>query len=425
MTNENDLINECCEGKQKIPDCVTSQHSKHETLNKEIEDIMKRIDCMVRGNMKKDPKKPPWVEKQKVVFKYGISKFVIWLQKKYLEEEHKKINPNIVKLRRDYRDDKKGWRYDSIGIKNPEDWEEIKKIIDIDFASDLGWITKEEAVKEIKKEPTKKKITEVLEKRPSLVFDFLDGTKISEMDRKKIVKLNKIMYEKNQEIFGTYIKIFEKLLKIKKRDEKYLNEFDSIVNDISIYGITSTLNHVTYRLGKIEIFEKKIMDETTYERKGKESIHRFLEDNIWIFGEDYQVLQSDKPLRKLIGNHFSKRDKKYSNIRPDFACSTFGKKLVIIEIKRPKYNMKIGDINQVELYRNVAEHYSSDNFDNPECYLIVSSIPRDLRRTVKDRDKQGIHVMTYRDVVKDVKIRYKRLREVLKEDIDKIIKRIE
>ena len=87
--------------------------------------------------------------------------------------------------------------------------------------------------------------------------------------------------------------------------------------------------------------------------------------------------------------------------------------------------MKIGDINQVELYRNVAERYSSDDFDNPECYLIVSSIPRDLRRTVKDRDKQGIHVMTYRDVVKDVKIRYKRLREVLKEDIDKIIKRIE
>jgi len=419
------VTDECCENKQKVPNCATSQHSINATTFKEIDNIMQRIDCMVRGNMKKDPKKPSWVEKQKVVFKWGIAQFVVWLQRKYREDEKKKVNPFIVKLRRDWRDDKKGWQSDAIGIKNPEDWEEIKRIVDIDFAPDLGWISKEEAVKEIKKEPIKKKINEVLEKRPSLVFDFLDGTKISEMDRKKIVKLNKKMYEKNQEIFQTYVKIFEKLLKIKKKDEKYLDELDSIVKDISIYGITSTLNHVTYRLGKIEIFEKKIMDNLSYERKGKDSIHRFLEDNIWIFGEDYQVLQSDKPLRKLIGDHFLKRYKKYAKKRPDFACSTFDKKLVIVEIKRPKYKMKIDDINQVELYRNVAEQYSSFDFVNPECYLIVNSIPRDLRRTVNDRTKQGIYIMTYRDVVKNVRIRYKRLREVLKEDIDKIIKRIE
>ena len=422
------MTDECCEGKQKIPDCASSQHSKHKTLNKEIEHIMQRIDSMIRGHVTKEPKKPSWVKNQKVVYNYGIAKLIVRITEGFKKKQEKQT-PDIIQLYRSYGKEtsKKSlaWFDDSININRVEDWDEIKRIIDCEYGLILGWISKKEALKKLEKEPTKKKINEVIEKRPSLVFDFLDGTKISEMDRKKIVKLNKIMYEKNQEIFGTYVKIFEKLLKIKKRDEKYLNELDSIVNDISIYGITSTLNHVTYRLGKIEIFEKKIMDETTYERKGKDSIHRFLEDNIWIFGEDYQVLQSDKPLRKLIGDHFSKKDKKYSKIRPDFACSTFEKKLVIIEIKRPKYNMKIGDINQVELYRNVAERYSSDDFDNPECYLIVSSIPRDLRRTVKDRDKQGIHVMTYRDVVKDVKIRYKRLREVLKEDIDKIIKRIE
>jgi len=375
---------------------------------------------MVRGNITKEPKKPDWVKEQKIIYNFWNAKLMAYLIPTIGDKP--KI-PYYARLHRSYQNEAGEWQDESVNIRRVEDWEEIKKAFEQDFAKYLKWISKKEALKKIEEKPTKKTVKEIMDKKPSIILDFLDETKVSEMDIKTTQELVRILFTKKNDIIDRYFSIFLDLLKIKKKDERHLEELNNIINRISLYGITASINHIMYRLRKIDMFEKMILDNETYERKGDESIHRLLEKDIWLLGEEYQVLQSDKSLRTLIGEYFIKKYKKYGRLRPDFACSTFkNKQLIIVEIKRPTYKMIIDDINKVELYRNIAERYASENFTESECYLIVNSIPRDLRKTVRDRKLNKIYVKTYREVIDDVKIRYQRLLQILKEDIKKLEK---
>ncbi|MFW6121654.1 MAG: hypothetical protein ACOC80_12275, partial [Petrotogales bacterium] len=171
-------------------------------------------------------------------------------------------------------------------------------------------------------------------------------------------------------------------------------------------------------LTQIKLFEKMILDDKTYEIKGKNSIHRFLERNIWILDEGYSVYRSNQELRTYIGKEFSKEDKKYEKKKPDFACTTYKNDLVIAEIKRPKHKLAMGDLNQIELYRSKAKKYSSQKFNVSDAYLIVKSIPDDLRDIADERKRINIYVKTYQEVIKEVEERYQELHKILEQEME-------
>lgn len=373
---------------------------------------------MVRGHVTKEPKKPFFVDKQKMVYNWGIAKFIVYLLKGKTDEPLCEDNPYIVRLHFSYLMDKKKKKWDnrSINIKCAEDWETIKNIIDGDFAADLGWISKKEALKKLEEKPTMDTVKEILEKRPTITLDFLEVTDVSKMEVNAIQRFAEKLLKKNKEVIGKYMQVFNSLLGIQKKDEQYIMKLDDIIQKISLYGITSTMNHVMYRLTKINIFEKMVMDDSTYERKGEDSIHRFLERDIWILGEEYQILKSDRPLRESIQNRFVKKYKKYGKLRPDFVCSRYENMAVIVEIKRPSHELTIDDLNKIEFYREIAGEYSG-TFKDSNCYLIVKSIPPDLEDIVYKREKIDVHVKTYNDAINEVRTRYLKLLEILESEL--------
>ena len=153
----------------------------NDTYNKDINDIVQRIDNMVRGHVFKEPKKPPWVDYQKVIYNFGIAKLFVWITKRQEDSKYK------VQIHRDYYDDKKEeWNDDTISIKEVEDWEEIKKTIDMDYAKYLDWISKEEALEKLEKQPSEKTIKEIVDKRPKLIIDFLKNIDLEKFDLKQL-----------------------------------------------------------------------------------------------------------------------------------------------------------------------------------------------------------------------------------------------
>lgn len=165
---------------------------------------------------------------------------------------------------------------------------------------------------------------------------------------KKLIALN--IDKQNQDYFYDLLETIEEA--IQKSGERFKTAFKEIVSKISLqdvngmqelsdlmekwnlFQITSLTNILKGRLDTIETFDRLIHDKKTYEINSYKSIHRILENNMWLIDENYWIVQSNKSLRTFIGDEIVKSDKQYSSRRPDFACvNPTGEKLVIVEIR--------------------------------------------------------------------------------------------
>lgn len=99
----------------------------------------------------------------------------------------------------------------------------------------------------------------------------------------------------------------------------------------------------------------------------------------------------------------AKKDKKCKDKRPDFVCGNVGKKLIILELKRPSHTLEVADLNQTELYMILSESYS--NYSDYEAYLIGNKKSESLVRTLKHRSSK-FKTLTYSDLLQTAKEKY-------------------
>lgn len=205
----------------------------------------------------------------------------------------------------------------------------------------------------------------------------------------------------------------ELIQKISKEGSDGIQNLSDLMNKMNLYQITSLSSIVKSRLDVIETFEQLITDEKTYEINTDSSIHRLLEKSMWIFDEDYWIVQSNKTLRTFIGDEIVKRDKKNSRKRPDFACVNFENKLIIIEIKRPSIELGREEIDQAELYHLMAKKYKANEYGKIEIYLVGNKISSEARELIDLR--KGTKLVTYNDILQKCKKRYQNYLKVVEE----------
>ena len=174
--------------------------------------------------------------------------------------------------------------------------------------------------------------------------------------------------------------------------------------------ITSLLQIIKKRLNDIDIFEKMIHDEKTYEINTDKSIHRILERSMWIIDDSYWIVQSNKSLREFIGKEV---EKIHSKKRPDFVCVNHGNKLVILEIKRPSLELSKEEIDQVELYQRIIRKHKSQNYSSIRIILIGNTISEEAREVVELR--KNIEIMTYQDFLESCRKRYEEYLKVVED----------
>ncbi|HSX09660.1 MAG TPA: hypothetical protein VLF93_05890 [Candidatus Saccharimonadales bacterium] len=211
------------------------------------------------------------------------------------------------------------------------------------------------------------------------------------------------------------------IVKLAEQPIRDLEHFSKLLDNLKLSTINSLVTHVTGRINFIEMFEKVIHDDSSYEKKGDDSVHNLLRANIWLIDRNYAVLHDDETLKNIIATQWKKDTQdNNSNRRPDFLCMTDRhnqengyKNLVIIEIKRPSIEINLEHIEQIMSYKGLLQKYSGTS-GNPKfiCYIVGREINETLQQN--PLHESGFITKTYTDFIGDARKFYHDYLEIIK-----------
>jgi hypothetical protein len=298
-------------------------------------------------------------------------------------------------------------------LPNPQQWMEIRQYVE-ELYPVVGWKIPKTQVEQVKQRlKTGKSIDASLQELVNQYPDLL--TKLGKaLDPKNIAKrdvpdlVNALVQQADLLSKGTagfresYVAVLKKL---PIQPKKAFEQLENLLENWSLQQITSVAQTIKSRIETLELFRTQIKNERTFEIRGDNSIHRILENAMWMIDERYFLLKSNKSLREFIGEEMSKRDKnRYGKKRPDFVCGSVGERLIIIELKRPSKVLNIEDLNQLETYLTVVESYAT-KYRSHEAYLIGNKQDDDLIKRSKYRSSI-FRILTYTDLIDATETRY-------------------
>lgn len=297
---------------------------------------------------------------------------------------------------------------------NPDQWHQVETIINTQLGPILGWKGLESLVDGAtqtgkKKDQAKsgRALAKLASDYPSFLKELvraIDPDKLSKQDFESMVEtfgeISDALTNANAGFREVFLSVVKKLPSQKQRA---LEDLDLLLQGWSLHVITNVAQQVRSRLETIALFEQQIQDSRTFEIRGDHSIHRILERAMWLVDENYWLLHSNTTLRKSIGAHMQRVDKKkYGTKRPDFVCGTVGDRLILLELKRPGHTLDIDDVNQLETYLSLAEKYFT--FRTGKGFLVGSKTDEELTRRLKYR--AGVEILHYANIIDATKKRY-------------------
>lgn len=257
----------------------------------------------------------------------------------------------------------------------------------------------------------KKKDWPAIQKAVSSLFAIIPekldvGLSITEKKKEPInyvISLN----TSNKEVLDEIKKILPRL---EQEDSQALRNFNNLLSNWNLIEINTMIELITAKLKILDYFENLILDDKVYERRGSDSIHKFLESNIWILNPRYELLSSDKSMKELIRKGYLKRKKtlnKEEKKRIDFALAHDDEnKLVIAEIKRPSYNPIPDDIQQLRDYLYISTKQLTKNM-KLEGYLICRQFSDEVQFSAYD--SKNIKAITYQSILRNARSTHKDL----------------
>lgn len=306
----------------------------------------------------------------------------------------------------------------SFNINNQEQWEKIVDVIHTKLLPRLGWQAKAEIVKDIVAKGNRvsdKEIKKLTKGHPELIRKVLKEIDVTKWEESDYSDIRDILNEISELLAKTdagFRQAFSEVVQhLPKQEKRAVEDLADLLKSWSLKQITSISSQVIERVRTLDLFKDRVLDNRTYEIRGNDSIHRILENAMWIIDERYWLLHSNETLRKIVGDEIVKKNKGNEKKRPDFVCGSVGEKLIIVELKRPSHSLEIEDLNQLENYLSIIEQkHSGRTF---ECYLIGKSISPELERKKKYRGSQ-FKVRTFSDLIDDTEKRYKDYLKTLK-----------
>lgn len=237
--------------------------------------------------------------------------------------------------------------------------------------------------------------------------------KIKKLIEEVVPKLNELSQKTAITIMDLLIKSMESsemVSVLKKLEEADINDIQKLANILEtwgIYEITSTVEHIRYRLSVIDKFEKVIGNIGSLEYR---DIHRLLEKNLWLLNDNYTLYTSNEALKTFLKNKLDKKFKEHEKDRPDIIIKTHIDSVLIIEIKRPSHKIASTDFAQVSKYKTIITS-NKPNAKLIECYLVGNEFDEAVRNP--DYEKIGIYLKSYSEIIQEAKERYKEILNII------------
>ncbi len=304
-------------------------------------------------------------------------------------------------------------RSPSLHISTPEQWTRVREIVERDFGPTLGWQTLAGRSALPAAPLGKRELRELVRQNPELAREVLavdptDGA--AETWSPEAVALVERIARQEAKLGRPFLEAYRALIeRLPSEGSEALAKLERLLESWSLHQITQLVGQIRQRLETIDLFEKLVLDDKTYELKGDRSIHRVLESAMWLVDERYWLMSSNRTLRTLIGRAIQKERRAEAARRPDFACAQLGLQGVIIEIKRPAHRLTLADLNQAERYLVLAEEHTRGI--TWTATLIGRTVNADIRRTAKYRT--AVVLRTFSDLLVDARHRYEEYLKII------------
>lgn len=237
--------------------------------------------------------------------------------------------------------------------------------------------------------------------------------------------------------------IMNEVLDLPKRKQQ---ELASLLREASLSSIISAAKVVADRLKFISGLEQILFDRDNKERlKERSQLHKIIEDNTWLFGEEYNLSVSDQGLTEVLRKHVNLLqdeiiiDKPVKHIDQkrgiiDLMLSRALRRHrsdelehLVIELKRP--NVKIGDkeITQIEKYAiSVAadERFRKVNGVSWTFWAISDDVEQyadfrmDEKGIISSKENIIVGVKTWGQIIAENKARLQFFQEKLEHQVD-------
>jgi hypothetical protein len=243
-------------------------------------------------------------------------------------------------------------------------------------------------------------------------------------------------------------KILDEVLRLSKRKQK---ELAQLLDETNLSGIISAASLVADRLKFLHGLNIVLFDYETKDRlKERTQLHKILEQNTWIFGEEYNLWASDKSLTRVLEAHKQKLDPNIVIDEPvkivnktrgivDLMLSRAQRRHrhndfehLVIELKAPKVRLTAEHMTQIEDYALAVEeddrfntvpglkwHFwlVSDSY-NSQVAARIKNGPDPQRRLIQKGDRVQIGVKTWGEIIEENNARLQFVREALEHRVD-------
>lgn len=162
-------------------------------------------------------------------------------------------------------------------------------------------------------------------------------------------------------------------------------------------------------------------------------IQPFIENNYWIFGEQYHLVTAEEPdfeeaLRRfryiLTGEKLTKKECEIDNPDKNKQMDIFAvrqtrqgeiKKCIVVELKRPNVTLGSKELTQIKTYFKTIQSEDRFNADNIEWefYLVGNSISSDIENEYENASSYGEKYLVFK--VRKCKIYVKRWSDIITE----------
>jgi hypothetical protein len=192
-----------------------------------------------------------------------------------------------------------------------------------------------------------------------------------------------------------------------------INDVEKLTSLINEWGLKQ-MNNVTEIIKEQIDIIKKLEELIDSEKTLEVEVHKLIEGNLWLVREGLELWASDKPLKKLLENHYDKLYKKNQNERPDLVCRSRndGKQAVIMEFKRPKVKIKMEHITQALTYESIITAQRPNlSF---ETFIMGREYSPEVMASKLKLEKGGLYLLSFGELLQRTRSRFEQILEILK-----------
>lgn len=173
-------------------------------------------------------------------------------------------------------------------------------------------------------------------------------------------------------------------------------DIDTLLDGYKEKWSSSVSFRIKRRVAILNELDNLISKKSTLES----TIHKILEHNLWILGNAYSRMSSNKTLKNAVKDCLGRKyEGDNESDRPDLLLSEdIHQSYLLIELKRPSHILNSDDENQAVKYRNKLHHYFHGKKIN--IILIGGKISNDIS-SLYSRDE--VKYLSYKDVLSNAR----------------------